>query len=357
MTSSTSSPKASRIAWTQVVLASVLMLATLPGRTQGLGLVTEPLLKDLQLDRVVYANMNLWATLLGALFCLPIGWAIDRIGLRWITSAITLSLGLVVWRISSLAGSGMMLLGLLIATRALGQSALSVCSITTVGKWFSKRAGMAMGVYSVLLSVLFAVAFVAVGYVVTKHGWRAAWSGIAWALIFAITPLVVLALREPLNWRADSVAEETANDFTLPLALRTSAFWLFAGAAASFNLVSSGLGLFNEAVLAERQHFALVDWPIRVWLAGDTQELPVAHPCGPGSLRHRARGHSVRSQLLAPLDCRRSSRNLRWHDHRYLLLCVERPLRAAPSGPHSGCRADADRDFFCARPGAVRKVL
>src|SRR6185369_10527117 len=55
-------------AW-QVVLASVLMVATLPGRTQGLGLVTEPLLADLHLNRVTYATMNLWATVLGALLC------------------------------------------------------------------------------------------------------------------------------------------------------------------------------------------------------------------------------------------------------------------------------------------------
>ena len=46
-----------RLAWSQVLLASVLMVATLPGRTQGLGLVTEPLLKDLQLDPVQYAPL------------------------------------------------------------------------------------------------------------------------------------------------------------------------------------------------------------------------------------------------------------------------------------------------------------
>jgi cyanate permease len=34
--------------------------------------------------------------------------------------------------------------------------------------------------------------------------------------------------------------------------LGSGAFWIFAGTAAAFNLVSSGLGLFNEAVLAER---------------------------------------------------------------------------------------------------------
>ena len=39
---------------------------------------------------------------------------------------------------------------------------------------------------------------------------------------------------------------------SLGAALRTPAFWVFAGATSLFGLVSSGLGLFNEAVLAER---------------------------------------------------------------------------------------------------------
>jgi hypothetical protein len=47
--------------WVNVFVAAVLMLATLPGRTQGLGLITEPLLKDLHIDRVSYASINLWA--------------------------------------------------------------------------------------------------------------------------------------------------------------------------------------------------------------------------------------------------------------------------------------------------------
>ena len=47
------------------------MVATLPGRTHGLGLITEPLLADLGLDRVPFAALNFWATLLGAAFCLP----------------------------------------------------------------------------------------------------------------------------------------------------------------------------------------------------------------------------------------------------------------------------------------------
>ena len=68
------------------------MLATLPGRTQGLGLITEPLLQDLRIDRIAYANINLWATLLGAAICLPIGRVFDRVGLRWTTAALSLVL-------------------------------------------------------------------------------------------------------------------------------------------------------------------------------------------------------------------------------------------------------------------------
>src|SRR5438309_2794014 len=79
--------------WGNVVLAAAAMVATLPGRTHGLGLVTEPLLADFALDRVPFAALNFWATLLGALFCVPVGWLIDRAGVRPVLAAIGLGLG------------------------------------------------------------------------------------------------------------------------------------------------------------------------------------------------------------------------------------------------------------------------
>jgi MFS family permease len=238
--------------WVNVVVAAVIMLATLPGRTQGLGLITEPMLRDLQLDRVAYANINLWATLLGAAVCLPIGRLFDRAGLRGVTFALTVLLGAVVWTMSRLAGGAVTLFLLVLATRALGQSALSVASITAVGKSFDRRVGMAMGVYSVLLSLFFAAAFIAVGTAVRVNGWRTAWALVAYGLLLFASP-VVLLLREPHARLASDPVEAGGNDgLSLAAALRTPAFWVFGGAAALFLLVSSGLGLFNEAVLAER---------------------------------------------------------------------------------------------------------
>lgn len=235
--------------WINVVVAAVIMLATLPGRTQGLGLITEPMLRDLQLDRVTYANINLWATLLGAAICLPIGRVFDRIGLRATTVVLTALLGGVVWTMSALAGGAFALFLLVLATRTIGQSALSVSSITAVGKSFDRNVGVAMGVYSVLLTVFFAAAFIAVGASVRVDGWRAGWRLVAIGL-FVCAP-VVLFLRERRTAESDDVGDG-GGSLSLAEALRTPAFWVFGGATSLFGLASSGLGLFNEAVLAER---------------------------------------------------------------------------------------------------------
>ena len=86
---------APRTAWTftastaaAVGVAAAAMVATLPGRTHGLGLVTEPLLADLGLGRVPFAALNFWATLIGSAFCLPVGWMIDRLGVRVVLAAV-----------------------------------------------------------------------------------------------------------------------------------------------------------------------------------------------------------------------------------------------------------------------------
>jgi len=237
-----------RAGWLNVVIAAIVMLATLPGRTQGLGLITEPMLRDLQIGRVPYATINLWATLLGAAICLPIGAVFDRVGLRVATAAITVLLGAVVWAMSGLVGGIAALFLLVLATRTLGQSALSVASITAVGKSFDRSVGWAMGVYSVLLTIFFAAAFTAVGTWVRVDGWRTAWARVAIGLFVLAAPAALL-IRE----RAAAASPDDAGDgLSLADALSTPAFWIFAGATALFGLVSSGLGLFNEAVLAER---------------------------------------------------------------------------------------------------------
>lgn len=246
--------------WVNLAVAAAAMVGTLPGRTQGLGLITEPLLKDLQIDRVLFAHINLWATLIGALFCLGVGRMIDRFGSRVVLTSVSISLGTVVLLMSSL--KGVILLALLITlTRGLGQSALSVISITMVGQWFVRRLDLAMGVYTILLSIGFMVAFPVVGAVVVNSGWRAAWSGIGAALLVVLAPAAwVLVRRSPEacglaidgEKRAGDQPADVGNDYTLRQAISTPAFWIFALSSSVYGLIASGIALFNESILAER---------------------------------------------------------------------------------------------------------
>ena len=249
--------------WVVMALAAAAMVGTLPGRTHGLGLITEALLKDLRIDRVTFADMNFWATLLGSLSCIGIGRLQDRLGSRVVLPLIASLLGGVVLAMSATTSVAVMF-GLLVLTRGLGQSALSVVSLAMVGQWFRRRLNLAMGVYTVTLSIGFMAAFPIVGGLVGSAGWRTAWAAIGWCLLPGLALLGWwLARRAPeecgLAWENESPSDaerekqaETAASFTLGAALRTPAFWVFALASSVYNLVVSGVGLFNESILAER---------------------------------------------------------------------------------------------------------
>jgi MFS family permease len=260
--------------WSVLLVAALAMVGTLPGRTQGLGLITEPLLRDLGLDRVTYAQLNLWATLTGAAFAVGIGRVMDRFGARGVMTAVAVALGLVVCVMSDVRSVAALAVWITL-TRGLGQSALSVISITTVGQWFVKRIDAAMAVYSIVLSVGFMIAFPIVGWAVQRGGWRSAWLGVGLALLAGLAPLSWLVIRAGVSPPSPEGGDGDAApkggfggtsprasqsgpgavltpDVSLGNALRTPAFWVFALGTALYGLVASGIGLFNESILAER---------------------------------------------------------------------------------------------------------
>ncbi len=243
--------------WANLGVAALAMVATLPGRTQGLGLVTEPLIADLGIDRVSYANVNLWATLLGAALCLPAGRLLDRFGSRAVLTAILLALGATVLFMSAASGLGSLFVTVTL-TRGLGQSALSVASLALVGMWFAKRLNLAMGIYSVLVGMGFIAAFPAVGQAVLSAGWRPAWLGIGLVQVAVLAPLAWILVRD--NPEKEGLAldgEESKSDgrlvdLSVGDALQSPAFWVFALSSSLFGLVYSGIALFNQSILEER---------------------------------------------------------------------------------------------------------
>ena len=244
--------------WVHVFIAALAMVGTLPGRTQGLGLITEPLLRDLQLDRVHFARINLWATLIGALFSIGVGRLLDRFGSRIVLTVVTISLACVVFGMS--ATSHVAAIAILIPlTRGFGQSALSVVSITMVGQWFVRRLNLAMAIYTIALSIGFMLAFPLIGAIVLSNGWRTAWWIVGLGLILGLAPLALLLVRRsPESCSIDpdgqtDINSELPSDYTLTEALSTPSFWVFGIASAIYGLIASGIALFNESILAERQ--------------------------------------------------------------------------------------------------------
>ncbi len=274
--------------WTALAIASLAMVCTLPGRTQGLGLITDPLLRDLNLRELQWANVNLVATLIGAAFCIGVGRLIDRLGARTVVVVVIALLGLSVIAMSRVHG----LIGLVLTvtlTRGFGQSALSVVSLAIVGKWFVRKLSLAMGIYSIFLGIGFMIAFPVVQYAVEHTGWRPVWSAMGWVMILIVAPLSALLLRstpESVGQHVDGAptaiddaqrhgsrprlaaaqraalrsqdrppAESDSDDplvgATLSQALATPAFWTFGIASSAFGLISSGILLFNESLLRE----------------------------------------------------------------------------------------------------------
>ena len=235
-----------------VLVASAAMVGTLPGRTQGLGLVTEPLIAELGISRVDYAQLNLWATLIGSLFAIGVGRFIDRLGIRVVQTVVAVALGLVVCVMSDLQGFWALAIAVTL-TRGLGQSALSVVSLATIGKWFVQKIDAAMAVYSIVLSVGFMIAFPIVGALVQSWGWRSAWLAIGIALLTVLTPLTLILVRpHPEHPVHPAHPVHPVHDLNWQEALATPAFWTFSVGAALYGLVASGIGLFNESILAER---------------------------------------------------------------------------------------------------------
>ena len=248
--------------WVVLGVAALAMVGTLPGRTQGLGLITEPLLRDLGISRVAFAQINLVATLVGALFCIGIGKLIDRAGSRIVLTVTALALGLTVLGMSQASGALAMLVAVTL-TRGFGQSALSVVSLAMVGKWFRRRLTLAMAVYALVMSIGFMAAFPLVGahraVVGMAHrvgGDRRVPRVRAGADGMAVRSIVAGSDRRRGGRRRPRSSDEPAGQpacrrrWARRCARRRSGCSRWP--APMYGLVASGIGLLNESILVER---------------------------------------------------------------------------------------------------------
>lgn len=238
-----------------VALGALLMTATLPGRTHGLGLITKRVIDDLAIDTVTFAQLNFLATILGALFCWPCGRWLDRFGQTRVATTVLVLLSISLIAMSRAVSLPFFAIGLIL-TRGLGQSMLSIISLTWIGRWFGTRVGGAMGAFALLMSFMMAAATGLLAGGVNSLGWRSAWSYQAIGILAVLIPLWLVpeSGRSTPHDPHDTAATPPATELsaTWQSALRTPCFWVFSLSISFFSLVSSGFTLFSQYVLAER---------------------------------------------------------------------------------------------------------
>jgi MFS family permease len=250
--------------WATILVGAIAMAATFPGRSQGLALITEPMLKDLDLadkeghGRVFFGVLSFWGTILGALFCLPVGWLFLRCDRRWILAGNLILLGLAVtWM--SLATTWQELFVSLLLTRGFGQSALSVVSITIVAKSFeAKQLGLAMACYAIMATPFYIIFNQGIGWALIhgNYDWRGNWT-IVGALLVLLSGMSFLLNRHPrLDQPSGPLALENrasmAVGSTIWQALATPAFWVFSLTVSFWGMISSGISQFNVDIFKER---------------------------------------------------------------------------------------------------------
>ncbi len=237
-----------------LVAAALVMAATIPGRTQGLALITQRLIDDVPgLTKDSFSWINFWGTLIGGLFCLPCGWLLDRIAPKYFALVTIAALGGVTIAMSQ-ARDAVSLMILITLTRGLGQSMLSVISLTLMAKWFRRDSAAPMACYAVVMTMLMVVGFGSLQSGLEEVAgqplpdWRPVWAGLGWALLLIAPVAALLAWPVTPGRKPDDAAHVPFPSATLRQALFSPTFWVFALSISLFGLVSSGVSLFQEDI-------------------------------------------------------------------------------------------------------------
>ncbi len=254
--------------WVILLIGTLGLIMTSPGQTYAVSIFIEHFITDLGVSRSLVSTLYTAGTLIGS-FALPlVGRQIDRQGARRVMTLVTLLFGLACVFMGFVANAVMLGLGF-VFIRMLGQGSLALVSNNIINQWWVARRGAMVGLSGLLVSLLGLGAFPGlINWLIPTFGWRTTYMLLGALLLLGFAPLALLLVRdqpEQYGLQPDGSARAAAGtptrpaaleeNWTLPEARRTVAFWVIGLGLASITMLSTGLffhmvSIFKDSGLA-----------------------------------------------------------------------------------------------------------
>lgn len=273
--------------WIIVVVATLGIIASMPGQTMGVSVFTPKLEAAMRLSRTQLSLAYAIGTITSGLLLTKGGRLVDRFGVRimMMLASSCLAVSLLILSmcdrisdtIESVVGSALhVVVAMCVSTvgffliRFWGQGMMAMVARVMVGKWFQRRRGLAVGLSGVFASFGFSTSPLFLNMLVEAFGWRNAY-GVLAALVGGGMGLVAWIfyrerpedfglLKDGRDYSAVDAEKQTdavvQRDFTLSEARRSFEFWLYSFGLGTHGMIITGftfhmIAIGNAAELPE----------------------------------------------------------------------------------------------------------
>ncbi len=241
-----------RSGWTTILACAVGACAGLTGLAfYTFGLFVKPLSTALGWTRGEI-TLGMSFITLGTVVCAPlVGWMIDKWGVRRVAAPSLLGAALAFVVMSRVGPEIWTFYAGCLAIAVLGCATAPVSWTRAVSQRFTQARGLALGLTLLGSATAGVVGVPAVQWLITHHGWRVGYLGIAGFSALVAFPVVVLLLgRRP--WQTAATAPLATSGLTLRQALRTGAFWTLAFGVLLLITAQSGTIIHLVPLLTDR---------------------------------------------------------------------------------------------------------
>ena len=249
-----------------VPAAICCMLMSIPGQTAGFSAFTEPLLKDLKIDRSSLSIAYFLGTMTSGLILPKGGIFLDKYGTRITTFIVSLSfaavltvfsvcqpilsfletkLALIDRKFIYIGGLTVLILGI----RFFGQGMLQVISNTMISRWFDKKRGKVVAVMGVVNSLCFNAAPSLMATIVGIYTWQDTWrilAGVVGILFLIFSWIFFRDNPESCGLEVDGISHESEEE--RPSTEMTGMTVEEAKKTLNFKIVTLVLGLYGMTI-------------------------------------------------------------------------------------------------------------